>query len=64
MAVDPIPHFAATYAEARDKFRSAARDRGLAVESHVHPVARGAQGEALAVDVAMLGAADARRCCC
>jgi hypothetical protein len=61
MAFDPIPHVAATYAEARDKFQSAARDRGLAVESHVHPVARGAQGEALAVDVAVLGAADARR---
>ncbi|MEO8507947.1 MAG: M14 family metallopeptidase [Betaproteobacteria bacterium] len=58
---DPIPHFAATYAEARDKFQSAARDRGLAVENHVHPVARGAQGEALSVDVAVLGVADSRR---
>ena len=37
--------FAATYAEARDRFLAAARARGLAVDSHVHPVARGAAGE-------------------
>ena len=38
-AFDPIPHFAATYAEARDKFlRDAAKARGLrGVTHHVHP---------------------------
>ena len=57
---DPVPHFAATYAEAREKFFAAARDRGLPVARHLHPVSKGAQGEELSVDVATLGAADAR----
>jgi len=60
-AFDPIPHFAATYAEARDKFLAAARARGLAVTRHVHPVARGADGEELSIDVAVLGPDDATR---
>ncbi|MFO1314836.1 MAG: M14 family metallopeptidase [Burkholderiales bacterium] len=60
MAFDPIAHFAATYAEARDRFHAAARSRGLAVERHVHPGAHGADGEALSCDVAVLGPADAR----
>lgn len=57
---DPIPHFAATYAEARAKFGAAAQARGLSVTAHVHPTARGAQGEELAIDVAVLGPSDAR----
>ena len=40
------------------EFLAAARARGLAVESHVHPAARGAEGEELAVDVALLGIAE------
>ncbi len=52
---DPASGFAATYAEAREKFLDAAAARGIAVRSHVHPVARGAQGEPLAMDVAMQG---------
>jgi hypothetical protein len=60
-AFDPIPHFSATYAEARDKFHAAARARGLAVTRHVHPVARGAAGEELSIDVAVLGSDDARQ---
>lgn len=52
---NPSRHFAATYQEARAKFLAAARARGLAVAHHVHPVARGAQGEELAIDVAVLG---------
>ena len=59
-AFDPLPHFAATYAEARERFLAAARARGLAVERHLHPGARGADGEALSCDVATLGPADAR----
>jgi hypothetical protein len=47
--------FAATYAEARGKFRQAAQAHGLGVVRHVHPGAVGAQGEELSVDVALLG---------
>lgn len=57
--VDPAAHFAPTYAQAREKFHAAARARGLEVESHLHPSARGPQGEELAVDVAVLGEARA-----
>jgi len=57
---NPARHFAATYAEARAKFLAAARARGLAVTHHVHPVAKGAQGEELAIDVAVLGAPEAK----
>ena len=60
-AFDPVVHFAATYGEARDKFHAAARARGLAVARHVHPVVRGAAGEELSIDVAVLGPDDARR---
>ena len=47
--------FALTYAEARAKFIAAAEARSLAVERHVHPYARGASGEELSIDVALLG---------
>ena len=52
-------HFAQTYAEARTKFLAAAHTAGLPVQSHAHPL-RGRDGEALAVDVARHGAADAK----
>ncbi|MCY7316545.1 MAG: M14 family metallopeptidase [Rubrivivax sp.] len=51
--------FAQGYAEARDKFVAAARAAGASVESHAHPLT-GRDGEALAMDVARLGAADAQ----
>lgn len=51
--------FASTYAEARAKFLAAAAARELAVEHHVNPAGRGAEGEELASDTALLGAADA-----
>ena len=54
-----VPAFSQTYAEARDKFLAAAKARGLVVESHVHPHVRGAAGEDLACDIALLGRADA-----
>ncbi len=57
--VDPAMHFAADYAEARAKFLAAARALALPVDTHVHPSARGPAGEELAVDVAILGDADA-----
>lgn len=56
---DPAPHFAATYAEARNKFVAAARARGLALQRFEHPNATGAQGETLSIDVAACGPADA-----
>ncbi len=51
-------HFAANYAAARAGFLAAAQKRGLAVESIVNPL-KGAQGEELATDCAVLGVADA-----
>ncbi|MGE5090302.1 MAG: M14 family metallopeptidase [Candidatus Levyibacteriota bacterium] len=56
-----VEAFSPTYAQARAKFVAAARALRLPAERHVHPVARGAEGEELSVDVAMLGnpAADA-----
>lgn len=52
--------FAASYGEARRKFLAACTLRGLQAQWHAHPL-RGAEGEALAVDVARVGPADARR---
>jgi hypothetical protein len=50
--------FSASYAQARSRFLAAAASAGLEVVSHVLPLP-GADGEALAMDVALLGAADA-----
>lgn len=54
-------HFSGTYVEARAKFLEAAAARGATIESFVHPTHRGALGEELATDVALIGAADARK---
>jgi hypothetical protein len=54
-------HFSGTYAEARAKFLDAAAQRGAAIELFVHPAHRGALGEELATDVALLGAKDAKK---
>ena len=48
-------HFAQSYAEARDKFLAAAKARGARVFREVHPSERGAQGEELSIDLALLG---------
>ncbi len=53
-------HFSQTYAEARTKFLAGAATAGLAVQSHLHALL-GQDGEALAMDVARLGAADAQQ---
>ncbi|MCC6194881.1 MAG: DUF2817 domain-containing protein, partial [Burkholderiales bacterium] len=60
MTLDPAAGFSQTYGEARERFLAAAHRRGLFVSHHVHPIARGAQGEELAIDVAVQGRADAR----
>jgi len=54
----PAEHFAQTYAEARQKFLAAADAADLDVHSHPHPML-GRDGEALAMDVARFGNADA-----
>lgn len=48
-----------SYAEARQKFLAAARDAGLAVQSHRHPL-KGRDGEELAMDVVRDGPAAAQ----
>ncbi|HEU0200533.1 MAG TPA: M14 family metallopeptidase [Burkholderiaceae bacterium] len=58
-ASDPSRHFSRTYAEAREKFLAAAAPAGR-VRSYPHPLP-GPEGEALAVDVLLDGAADAER---
>jgi hypothetical protein len=50
--------FSKSYAEARSKFLAAAAAAGAAVQSHPHPLP-GRDGEALAMDVARLGATNA-----
>lgn len=50
--------FSQSYAEARGKFLAAAEAAGLDVRSHPHPML-GRDGEALGMDVARQGAADA-----
>lgn len=53
-----IEVFAASYAEARERFLAAAHGSAAQTESHTHPLA-GPAGEALAIDVARFGPADA-----
>ena len=53
--------FSDTYAEARRKFLAVAADRDAAVVSEVHPKARGAQGEELAIDIATFGDREAEK---
>ncbi len=56
--MDAAPLFAQSYAQARSKFLAAAEAAGLDVQSHPHPLL-GQDGEALAMDVARFGPADA-----
>ncbi len=58
-AISIRPCFSSDYAEARTKFIAAAEDAGASLEHHVLEGLAGAQGETLATDVALLGAADA-----
>jgi hypothetical protein len=52
-------YFSTTYADARRMFLAAAAAGGAAIESHVNPNAKGADGEELATDVARFGCMDA-----
>jgi hypothetical protein len=53
--------YSRTYAEARAKFLTIAAKRGTKTVSVVHPKARGAEGEDLAIDLAIFGDPDAER---
>ena len=57
--MDPVQQFSKTYAEARAKFLGVARARFLDVETHGLPGRHGVDGEALAMDVGLLGTAEA-----
>ncbi|MGH8798714.1 MAG: M14 family metallopeptidase [Casimicrobiaceae bacterium] len=57
--MNPAGHFASTYAESRAKFLAAAATAGATVSRHVHPAERGAEGEELSIDLALLGDAGA-----
>jgi hypothetical protein len=52
--------FLKSYAQAREKFLNAAQNAGLPVDSNLHPLP-GRDGETLAMDVVLDGAADARQ---
>lgn len=51
--------FSKSYAQAREKFLSAAQSAGLQVDSNIHPLP-GRDGETLAMDVVLDGAPDAK----
>ena len=55
------PHFSQTYSEARHKFLDALAAHKVAAEHHVHPAARGPDGEVLAMDGGLLGPPGAER---
>ena len=57
----PSNYFSATYAEARRKFLDAAADRNALIQSFELEGHLGAFGETLAMDVALLGSADAKK---
>lgn len=54
-------YFGRSYADARQKFLTAARACGATLSEFPHPTKTGRDGEALAIDVAWAGAADAPR---
>jgi hypothetical protein len=53
--MNAVLHFSQSYAEAREKFITAAHDRKARVFREVHPSERGAQGEELSMDLARVG---------
>lgn len=58
--MDILACFSATYAEAREKFTTAAKLAGGEMSSYENPNAKGPQGETLATDVAYFGPSEAR----
>jgi hypothetical protein len=60
MPIDNL--FAAEYASARTKFRTASEAAGATLHAYEHPSERGPGGEKLSIDVAVIGPPDASRC--
>lgn len=54
-------YFSATYAEAREKFRAAAKAAGAKLTIYENPNAKGPDGEILSTDVACIGPENAER---
>ena len=54
-------YFSGNYAEARSKFLEVCARRGLEVDSRLNPKEKGAQGEALYMDIAHIGASNTRK---
>jgi hypothetical protein len=59
--MNELAAFSDSYAEARKKFTDAARRAGAKLASYEHPGERGPGGEALYLDVSVLGPGDASR---
>lgn len=59
--MDAADAFSASYAEARGKFLALAGRRGARLLSRIHPSQTGADGEALAMDIALFGDPEADR---
>jgi len=53
--------FSTSYSDARQKFLDACQSRKLAVEHHLNPNAKGAEGEDLYMDAARIGPASAKK---
>jgi Protein of unknown function (DUF2817) len=60
MLMNPLDSFSSTYTEARDKFLAAAQHRGARLGQYLHPTQRGPAGDALYLDVAVMGELDAQ----
>ena len=56
--MSPARHFSQSYSEARAKFVAAAGARGAEQFRHAHPAERGAEGEELSMDFALVGKRD------
>ncbi len=61
MASDPEDHFPRDYRSGRDAFLKACEDSGLGVTTRLHPGARDPKGKPLFIDVARIGARDAKK---
>lgn len=59
--IEHHPHFAPTYAVARERFRQRAMASGAKLDARVHPDALGPAAEPLSIDLARLGPTDSER---
>lgn len=58
---DASLNFSQTYDEARGRFLATAASLGIVPQRHIHPAARGHDGETLSIDVAVIGDAKAAK---